>query len=410
MDMSMSMSMDMDMHMDMFLQQYDPLLLSPLPFTTSPQVIDYFSFGKDKDAGGVPDYFKSSTAGESQGEPCQHAQAQGQGQGQGQRQGYEQTQSLEGKSDAVAGNTIESNPKAATTTAAAPSGPASPDDKLMPPPPLFPSHGDHINGYSASEPKDSSSKASTKSPVTPSSLPIIIEPMTSTSTPTSTSPKDSQPGAEESIDQTKIRAQTKNESETKLGSKPNNNHNHNLKHNLKYNLAPPATSTAFDSLQDFPFPYQPTPLDPEIERFLNSYFPNDTFSNGFAFTNSNSANGSGSGLSPISNSNTNSNSNSNPTPGFENYLNIPEDTPGMMAAHGMVSGGGRGEKGMIQDWAHASGQGQGYGFEKASPLSTGSGSASGTAGRPGIPTDFLSRVLSFSWDDLGNFCTELENR
>jgi hypothetical protein len=319
-------SMDMVIDMDMFLQQYDPLLSSPLPFTTSPQIIDYFSFGKDSDDVGVIDF----------GLPSR-----------------------------------------------------SPDDELMPLPPLL-SQDDQVNNQSGPRPEDSSSKTSI------------------TSSGTLSSPNITHKRPDDNSDQGQV--PPKNE----VGSTPSINHNDNCNHHSTQYLGPPATLTAFDSLQDFPFPYQPTPHEPAIERFLNSYFPKNTFSNGFGLSNSLS-NGkddsNGVGATPSFNSNLDSNSASNPTPGLEDYLNIPDDTPGTIAAHSMDAGELE-KKEVAQEWAYVngngSGQSQGDGFGKVSLLSAGPGSE--PAARPGIPTDFLSRVLSFSWEDLGHFCNELENR
>jgi hypothetical protein len=383
--------MDMIIDMDMFLQQYGPLLSSPLPHTTSPQIIDYFSFGKDKDGVGPIDYLKSSTAREEQAQFQAQAEAQGRGQG------------LEGVSDIVAGSLSESKrmlaPRAsavATATVSATSAyiasgsfPLSPNDDLMPLPPLS-SPGDQVNNHSGTGPKEGSSKSSATSTVTPSS------------------PNNSHDCPDDTYHQGQV--QPKNE----VGPKPKLNHNDDCHYNQTLNPGPLATSTAFDSLQDFPFPYQPTPLEPEIERFLNSYFPKETFSNGFGLSSSHSNgvnDGNGKGAGPSFNSSLDSNSASNPTPGFEDYLDIPDDTPGMTAAYGMGTGGLE-KRGMAQEWAHVNGNGseqsQGDEFEKVSLLNAGSGS--GATARPSIPTDFLSRVLWFSWDDLGHFRNELENR
>jgi hypothetical protein len=375
--------MDMVIDMDLFLQQYDPLLSSPLPFTTSPQVVDCSSFGKDQDDVAVIDYFVSSTAGKEQ--------AQGQGQAEAQRRG----QGLEGVSEVVAGSLSPPRAPAADTISATAAyvasglASASSENEMMPLPPLT-SQGDQVNNHSGSGPKDFSSLLRTTSTVTP------------------TSPNDRHKRPNDAPDQGQ--AQLRNE----VGSKPIINHNDKCHQNHTHNLRPPATSTAFDSLQDFPFPYQPTPLEPEIERFLNSYFPKETFSNGFGLSNrlsNGSVDGNVMGSSPSFNSNLDSNSASEPTSGFENYLNIPDDTPGMIAAHGMGAGGLE-KKGMAQEWAfvngNGSGQSQGDGSGKVSPLNAGSGF--GAVARPSIPTDFLNRVLWFSWDDLGQVCNELENR
>jgi hypothetical protein len=318
--------MDMVIDMDMFLQQYDPLLSSPLPFTTSPQIFDYFSFGKDSDDVGVIDF----------GLPSR-----------------------------------------------------SPVNELMPLPPLL-SQDDQANNQSGPRPEDSSSETSITSPGTLSS------------------PNITHKRPDDNSDQGQV--PPKNE----VGSTSSINHNDNCNHHSTRYLGPPATLTAFDSLQDFPFPYQPTPLEPAIERFLNSYFPKNTFSNGFGLSNSHS-NGkddsSGVGATPSFNSSLDSNSASNPTPGLEDYLNIPDDTPGTITAHSMDAGGLE-KKEVAQEWAYVngngSGQSQGDGFGKVSLLSAGSGFE--PVARPGIPTDFSSRVLRFSWEDLGHFCNELENR
>lgn len=319
-------SMDIAIDINMFLQQYGPFLSSPLPLTTSPKNIDYFSFGKDNHDVGVIDFGSFSR---------------------------------------------------------------SPGNELVPPPPVS-LQGDQVNNQSGPGPEDFSSKTSATSSVTLTSANNPYKRPDNTSDQGQIAPKNG------------------------VGSKPSFNHNDDCNHNHTQYLGPPATLTAFDSLQDFPFPYQPTPLEPVIERFLNSYFPKNTFSNEFGLSNSHingKDDGSSVGATHGFNSGLDSNSGPNPTPGLEDYLDIPDDTPGMIDAHSMNAGGLE-KKEMAQGWAHVngngSGQSQGDGFGEVSLLSASSGSE--PAARLDIPTDFFCRVLSFSWEDLGHFCNELESQ